>query len=114
MNMTIATFARHAPRDYADGLVSEDAEWLDIRPSAPGSRPYHLKLVDDLGPLLPRDDATAFGAWPERIAPDAIPDELRELARQAEMALTHPAISDDCRLSLIADHLRALADRTAR
>lgn len=114
MNTMIATFARHAPPDYADGLLSEDAEWLDIRPAAPGERPYRLKLVDDLGPVQPRADKTAFEAWPERIDAADIPGELRELARQTEMALRHPAISDECRLTLIGDNLRALAERLGR
>lgn len=92
MNTMIATFARHDP----------------------GPRPYRLKLVDDLGPIRPRADDTPFATWPERIDPADIPGELRELARQTEMALRHPAIRDDCRLALIGDNLRALAERLGR
>lgn len=92
VNTMIATFARHAP--------------------AP--RPYRLRLIDDLGPLLPRADETPFMTWPERIDPADIPAELRELARQTEMALRHPAIAPECRLTLIGDNLRALAERLGR
>lgn len=113
MSINIATFARHAPVDYSDALVSEDAEWLDFRPAAPGERPYRLAFVDDLGPLLPRA-ATAFTTLPERMDPADIPGELRELARQVEMALLHPAIREGCRLALVGDHLRALAERIGR
>lgn len=99
--------------DYSDALLF-DADlpaWLAAVPD-PGPLPYRLSGVTDLGPLLPGEgeDAT-LAAWPGRIAPADLPDALRELARQVEAALAHPAIREDCRYALVADLLRALADR---
>jgi len=91
MNMTISALARHAPE-----------------PRLP-----RLALVDDLGPLLPREDEAAFTTLPERIAPGDIPAELRELSRQTELWLCHPSVQAGSVPETIARHLRVLADRVA-
>lgn len=89
MNMTISALARCAPE-----------------PRLP-----RLALVDDLGPLLPREDEATFVTLPERVAPEDIPGELRELAVQVEAMLTHPAIVPDHLPTVVARRLRGLAGR---
>lgn len=98
--------------DYSDALLF-DADlpaWLAAVPD-PGPLPYRLADVTDLGPLLPGEPETTFTTEPPRVEATDLPDALRELARQVEAALAHPAIREDCRYALVADLLRALADR---
>jgi len=82
---------------------------------APGPREYRLALVDDLGPLLPREEATF--SYPERVdaaclAPERVAGRLYELAAFAELCRQHPEIvTPGSGLRLLRDRLEDLAWR---
>lgn len=82
-------------------------------PIVPGPREYRLALVDGLGPLLPREEAT-FTTLPERtdaacLSPDAVATRLRALAEFARAAREDNGVTRAGAFGVLADALEELA-----